>query len=274
MNGTTPATEVTGAEVGTSPDSTSEPMTSKDRDRLAGLARKRAKVAKSMVGERVKVLRSEVENDLSAQYAFDDQLWAEVNEHARAAVAAADAQVAEICRSLGIPDEMRPSLSVSWAGRGENAAASRRTELRKLAHARIDAAAESAKVAIESSLLDVETELVRDGLDTSTAVAYLESMPSVEALMPAVDVGELDAPPVERRFGWQPPAGAAGALLTPASATGRKAKQDAIVRALAVMPEASNRAVAERVGVDHKTVARVRGELPHSDGETPQDGAE
>ena len=63
----------------------------------------------------------------------------------KAEVAKADAQIAELCRSVGIPDNLRPGISLNWYRRGESGSAERRAELRKLAHARIDAAAQSAK---------------------------------------------------------------------------------------------------------------------------------
>lgn len=251
----------------------SVPMTQRDRDKLAGLARKRAKLAKSMIGERVKVLRSEVEDQLSAEHKFDDELWADVNRQAQAAVAQADAHVAEVCRNLGIPENLRPSIGVGWQGRGENAQASRRTELRKLAHARIDAAAESAKVAIECAQVDVETHLIRDGLESAEAVAFLESMPTVETLMPTVEVGALEKPDDERQRryeSWTPPIGSANALLVPSSASSRRDKQDAITRALMTTPDASDREIARRAGVDHKTVAKHRGESPTRLGNFPR----
>ncbi|MBA3719850.1 MAG: hypothetical protein H0W95_06140, partial [Nocardioidaceae bacterium] len=130
-------------------------MTRADRGNLERLARKRAKVAKAMIGERVKALRSDVEDQLSADYSVDDEVWADITRQAASAVAKADAQIAAACRRIGVSEDLRPSLTLGWSGRGENALASRRTELRRLAHARLDAAAESAKVAIESSLLEV-----------------------------------------------------------------------------------------------------------------------
>ena len=264
-----------------------QPMTPGDRRRLESLARKRAKVATSMIGERVKVLRAEVEDQLSAEHKFDDELWADVNRQAQREVAKADAHIAEVCRKLGIPENLRPSISVGWHQRGENMLASRRAELRKLAQARIDAAAQSAKVAIEANLLGVETELIRGGLESTEAIAYVDSMPTVEQLLPTIQVAELGPgkPPktygrgdldedtyVGRYGGWQPPQDAAGSLLTPSTATTRDAKRQAIAAALAANPDGSDREVARLTGVDHKTVGKLRGqggEIPSPTEELP-----
>ena len=262
-------------------DSPAAPMTKTDRANLERLARKRAKVAKSMIGERVKALRADVEDQLSAEYEYDDALWAEVAKRARTAVAEADAEVAAVCRRVGIPDEFRPSISVGWQNRGGNATAQRRTELRKLAHARIDAAAESAKVTIESSLLEVETELIRDGLETAAAVAYVQAMPTPDELLPPVDVTELepgtsrsryDTDGLRRYGGWTPPQEAAGQLLTASTASNRESKRQAVAAALTADPDRSDRAIATAVGVDHKTVGKWRadgGESPSEGGEVP-----
>ena len=264
------------------------PMTKADRGNLERLARKRAKLATSMIGERVKVLRADVEDQLSAEYEFDDAVWADITRQARVEVARADAQVASICSAMGVPAHLRPSLNLGWMGRGENALAGRRAELRKLAHARIDAGAETAKVAIQQSLLEVETELIRDGLESAQAVKFIESMPSANELLSPVRVGELEEAASSRgdnRFGddetrgcyggWTPPLEAAGELLTPSSAAGREAKRQAVAQALAADPSRSDRAIAQMAGVDHKTVGKLRsvgGEIPSPSGEIPTDG--
>jgi hypothetical protein len=78
-------------------------MTRADRANLERLARKRAKVATSMIGERIKALRADVEDQLSAEYRYDDEVWAEITRGAAAEVAKADAKIAAICRQLGVP---------------------------------------------------------------------------------------------------------------------------------------------------------------------------
>ena len=251
-------------------------MSKADRASVALLARKRAKVARAMIGERVKALRADVEDQLSAEYRFDDDVWAAITTQAQRTVATADAQIAEICRQTGVPEHLRPSLNLSWHSRGENALSTRRAELRKLAQSRIDAAAESAKVTIEANLLDVETELVRDGLESAQAVAFLDAMPTPEQLVPAVDVTALQAGKEgDSRGGWSPPEGTSAALLTPSSATSREEKRRAVMQALTANPAGSDREIARAASVDHKTVGKLRGEFPaHSgelDGESPSD---
>lgn len=247
------------------------PMSRADRANLERLARKRAKLATARLGERVKTLKAEVEDQLAAIYEFSDELWADVTATAQAAVHQADAQVAEACRRAGIPDDFRPSLTLAWHGRGRNAAVARRAELRKLAHARIDEGAVTAKVTIESSLLEVETELISGGLESAEAAEFIHRMPTAAQLLSPVDVGELEPGEGARRH-WEPAPAVVSQLLTPSTAATREAKRRAVVAALAADPGASNRQVALVAGVDHKTVGKWRaegGETPHVGGEIP-----
>jgi hypothetical protein len=128
----------------------------------------------------------------------------------------------------------------------------------------------------------VETELIRDGLETADAIRFVEAMPTVDQLLPPVTVGEpesgrhsdqRDSDEYRSRYdSWTPPQDGAGALLTPSSATNREQKRQALAQALAANPEASDRAIARIAGVDHKTVAAARpqaGEVPTEAGEIP-----
>src|SRR5215472_1844711 len=96
----------------------------------------------------------------------------------------AQAQIAERCRELGIPDRFAPGLHLSWYDRGENAVGKRRTELRFVARSRIAEIEKTARSTIERTSLEVQTEILRTALGSDAAVTFLERMPSVEQLMP------------------------------------------------------------------------------------------
>ena len=202
-----------------------KPMTKGERDQLAKLARQRAKLAKMLVTERERVLTADIEDQLSAQHQADDALWRDAIEVAKAAVAEADEQVAAACQALGLPEGFRPRLSIGWQMRGENKFPERRAELRRLAEARIKAAGQSARTTIDTKLLDVETELIREGLTSEAAIAWLEAMPDPESLMPRVD---LDALAAGERQPWTAPAGLAANMLTPSTASQRHEAQQVV----------------------------------------------
>ena len=166
-------------------------MTKADRDELARLIKARVRVAKSVVEQRAAALLADAERQLATRYKIDDAAWVDLTEAATQAVRDADAELARRCRALGIPEEFRPGLTVSWWGRGENGLSERRTELRRVARTRIDAMAKQARVAIETKALDGLEMLAAGALESAAAREFLASMPTVDTLMPALDISAL-----------------------------------------------------------------------------------
>ncbi|HVE49565.1 MAG TPA: hypothetical protein VNG69_08120 [Casimicrobiaceae bacterium] len=74
-----------------------------------------------------------LKRDLLQFYSAQHGASAQITAAARKSIDEADAHIAERCRALGIPPEFRPTLSLCWFGRGENAVAGRRAELRRVA---------------------------------------------------------------------------------------------------------------------------------------------
>jgi hypothetical protein len=162
-----------------------------ERDELVKILKGRARVAQRVVDQRAAELEAHVEQQLAAKFTVDDAAWRDLTATAAQVVEEADAELARRCRDLAIPEEFRPQLSLGWYSRGENADAKRRAELRKVALARIDALAKQARVEIETKALDGQTLLARGALESAEAQAFLAAMPTVEALMLALDVAQL-----------------------------------------------------------------------------------
>ncbi len=166
-------------------------MTKAERDELAKLLRARAKVAKDRIDQRKSELLAQAEEQLSALYPAHDARWRDLAREAEHGVTELDAQLAARCQALGIAPEFRPHLACYWHTRGENAATARRSELRKVAAARVAALATSARVAIETAALDGLTQLAGGALESDEARAFLAAMPSVTQLMPALELPSL-----------------------------------------------------------------------------------
>lgn len=98
-----------------------------------------------------------------------------------------------ICQELGIPAKFRPGINLNWYDRGENLAAQRRAELRKVAGTRLDAESKKAKSAIEAASVEMQTTLVAGALQSADAKELLESMPTVEALLIPLELPELES---------------------------------------------------------------------------------
>jgi hypothetical protein len=179
-------------------------ITRAEREDLQRLIRQREKVMKSAAEQRSAELLADFENQMGAEYAFDqDAVWAKAAETAGREVKRAQAQVAARCRELGIPDRFAPSLSLQWHNRGyDNLLDKRKAELRRMAKAQIAAIERKAIVAIEVSCLEAQTQLALDGCSSDAARAFVDALPKIEALMPrlafAAVAGDADPPAAEQ----------------------------------------------------------------------------
>jgi hypothetical protein len=230
-------------------------------DRLLRLAKARAKQAEREAEAREKILLAEVRDQLTAEFDAHDALWAEAVTIAEEAAAKANSHIRAVCSDLGIPPSEAPQLALGWASRGPSYSdKQRRAELYKLAETRLAAATKAAKAGIGDRLLDVETELLAGQLESTAALAFLASMPTVETLMPPLQIEDLGV------VRWQPPEDAATQLTTPLTPADKRRRR--VRRAIEANPGLSDRAIAKLAGVDHKTVAAHRGgELPAAAGE-------
>jgi hypothetical protein len=166
-------------------------MTQAERTELAKVVRLRAKVAKDEVCHQEALLLADVEAQLSAKYSVSDEAWADLTGQAAAVVAAADAEIAKRCLAMGIREEFRPRLVAQWYGRGENALKERRAELRKAAQTKIAAMGKAAKIKIDHRVAHLLTQLAAGALESAEARAFLESMPSIDEMMPRITLPTL-----------------------------------------------------------------------------------
>lgn len=169
-----------------------EKMTKSERVELGQLIRKRERVMKSLAAERAANMLAEFDTQSAAIYSFDqDDIWEKSTKEAAKVVAEANVKIAERCRELGIPKEFAPSLSFGWSERGQNAVASRRSELRRMARSRIAAIEKEALTKIERLSLTAQTEVIANGLESAAARQFLEKMPELESMMPTINAAEL-----------------------------------------------------------------------------------
>lgn len=191
--GPAPAHHPTGPLDGTSPPQDDTPMTRAERFELAKLVRLQATVRKSRVAQREAELLADFEQQLATQYDPQDAAWSEIVADARAHVKRIDDELQRRCAAAGIPKHLAPTIGTYWLSRGENATASRRAELRKVATTRIAALGKAAKAAIDADAAERQSELVAGGLTTAAARAFLAEMPTPAGLMPALHLAEIDA---------------------------------------------------------------------------------
>ena len=168
-------------------------MTKGERSELIALAKKRERVAKTSATHRAAQLKADFERQLDTLYWWDqDELWKELVEKAKKVTDEAEAALARDCQLKGIPKECAPHSTFHWHERGRNAFKKEREEMRRVAYTRIDEMEKAAKETIERTSLEIQTELHASGLESSQAKAFLARMPSVDALMPSLEVAEVE----------------------------------------------------------------------------------
>jgi hypothetical protein len=179
-------------------------MTKGEREDLQRLVRQREKVLKSAAKQRSAEMLADFENQMGAEYAFDDdEVWRQAVEDVRPLVAKAQQQIAKRCRELGIPARFAPTVNLSWQHRGyDNQIKQRREELRDMAVSRSEAIEAKAIVEIEMSCLQAQEKIAVAAVTSDAGAAFLAALPAVETLMPALSyaeiAGEADPPIVEQ----------------------------------------------------------------------------
>jgi hypothetical protein len=180
-------------------------MSKGEREALQRLVRQREKVLKSAAKQRSTELIADFENQMGQEYSFDqDEVWEQAEKLAEREVEKAQKQVAARCRELGIPDQFAPSLGLAWHARGYgNTVAKRRAELRTMAVTQIASIEAKAITAIGMSCLEAQTQIALAGLTSDAARSFLEKLPSIKALMPALSFAEIAGeakPPVAEQL--------------------------------------------------------------------------
>jgi hypothetical protein len=160
---------------------------------LSMIIKDRTKVLRAHADEQAAACLADFEQKLAAVYTFDqDEIWKAATEAALKVVSAGNAEIAKRCEALGIPKTFAPSLEATWCGRGENALASRRAELRRVAQTRIEAMKKAAITKIEKQGLDMRTQVVAMGLLSTEAKVFLESLTPVDEAMRTLDFSEIE----------------------------------------------------------------------------------
>ena len=160
---------------------------------LSMIIRDRSKVLRAHAEEQAAACMADFERQMATVYTFDqDEVWQKATREAQRVVQESQATIAKRCKALGIPPTFAPSISATWQGRGENMLAMRRTELRRVAKASIDAMTKAAITRIEKQALDLRTQVVGIGLLSPDAKLFLESLAPVEESMRALDFGEIE----------------------------------------------------------------------------------
>lgn len=160
---------------------------------LSMIIKDRTKVLRAHAEEQAAACMADFEKKLATAYEWDqDETWKKAVEKAREVVEASQEIIEKRCAELGIPKTFAPQLGLNWQGRGENAMAGRRAELRRVAKTSIDAMFKAALTKIEKQSLDLRTQVVAMGIVSAEAKMFLESLAPIEEAMQQLDFEEVE----------------------------------------------------------------------------------
>lgn len=164
-----------------------------ERTELISAVKTRSKAAKARADQRCAALLADVEAQLAARFEPEDAAWRDITGMAAAAIREANERLADRCRELGIRETLAPRLHLAWADRGENDTAARRAELRRVAESRAEALRKAAHAEIDAQHSELVIQIVGTGLESAAAREILGALPSVEQLMPALSLAEIES---------------------------------------------------------------------------------
>jgi hypothetical protein len=169
-------------------------LSASERSDLSKLIRQRERVAKSEVKSRRARLKADAEMEMNSIFEAEDALWNDLVVLAQEGMRKINQQLAARAREVGIPKAMGyPKLELGWrTADSQYGDRGRRGEIRRMIDSRLGDMEASAVAAIEQRSLGAQTAILAGGLTSDVARAVLASLPSVEALMPALDLATLE----------------------------------------------------------------------------------
>ena len=174
-----------------------EPMTAAERNALLKLVARQARVAASDVDSVAAERYAEFERQATKLWEAQDLGVKELVDDANAQLAPKLQEIARLveqrCNELGVEKEFRPRVSggVALSYRGFGASdAKRRSELRGLAKAEIEASKKHAKREIERRRSEIEARILTTGIKSDEGRALLAAVDAHD-LVPALDVASF-----------------------------------------------------------------------------------
>ncbi|MEP9381118.1 hypothetical protein [Nocardioides sp. KR10-350] len=221
---------------------------------------------KSLIAKRVKVekqkakahgaqLIANADAELDRRFQLEDLGVEKIAEQVEEKVEALRRELDARFDALGVSRDLRGRIYFGYHPGGSREPAHRSEERRK-ARVEVEAAVERRITEIEAWEYEALTALATKVLTPEDAEALMAMLPEVTEALPAVTdiIGPVEEQPL--------------AVIE----SGREAKRRAILKALGTDGSRSDREIGRLIGVDHKTVAKVRaqvGELPAASGDLP-----
>lgn len=171
-------------------------ITPGERRELRSIVKGQFKVLREEVKRREQEMHAEAETQLLDRYRDEDAAIAAAQERTRDVVAEAIQKVREIGRELqdAFPDLTVEAGADRYGGRISLAASNqKRSQLHRAILASIPNKVGDAQLNLSRQEMDLLAKLSVGALETNEAKAYLDTIPTVGELIPAVRLRELEA---------------------------------------------------------------------------------
>jgi hypothetical protein len=158
--------------------------------------RARVKAARATIIALGPKLKANFEVEVSRRYpARGDAVWLDAMEKLDRATKEQRARVAERCEELGIPHRFRPTIAgPHWSDWHDSYAyKSLRAELCRVANLQIDDMLKTRLAEMERDSADIQFEIASQGCLTDAAKEFMAKLPSIDALIPAITMEEVQA---------------------------------------------------------------------------------
>jgi hypothetical protein len=167
--------------------------TAAERKEALTVIRGRERVTITAIRAYRATLMADFEKKIAARYKpADHPVWRNLHEAACRFEAEADEKMRAVCRQHDVPEAWGPRINFSWYDRGESASAQRRAELRKIAVTEAERRTAVAEAELKRRSVDAQEAIIMQGITSEAARALIQSLPTVEQLMPPLDVEALE----------------------------------------------------------------------------------
>jgi hypothetical protein len=171
-----------------------KPMSKIEKEDLLRLNKNIIKARETAADEREKTIIADVKAQIAAKFSWtDDPIFEDAFRKADTAAKEQQHRVSIRCKELGIAEKLAPRLlGPIWCERWESMLKERRKELLEVGISKAKAIAASIKTEAKKDSVNFEIKVLSNTISSEAARNILDSLPSIETLMPKLDVSELE----------------------------------------------------------------------------------
>lgn len=161
-----------------------------ERTQLRSVIRQQFAVLRAEVEQRRAELVADLERELTGRFAEHDKKWSDAIFLVTEAAREADRQANDTMRAVVGDDWVEREIVTA---RSVTVPTQERAQLRRNGLTRIDRAVTAAKVTLGRQEADLMLRLAQGALESEAARAFLDTIPTVGALVPSTRLLELEA---------------------------------------------------------------------------------